>query len=76
ASKQLVFILLFAILFLPWQPEGLSPLQTFLWLVAKVLLTAVALAVIESSTNKMRLFKVPGFMGLAGMLALLALVAQ
>ncbi|TWH48251.1 respiratory chain complex I subunit 1 family protein [Sporomusa sp. KB1] len=76
ASKQLVFILLFTILFLPWQPDGLSPLLTFLWLVAKVLLTAVALAAIESSTNKMRLFKVPGFMGLAGMLALLALVAQ
>jgi len=76
ASKQLVFILLFAILFLPWQPDGLSPLLTFFCLVAKVLLTAVALAAIESSTNKMRLFKVPGFMGLAGMLALLALVAQ
>ena len=76
AIKQLLFILLFTLLFLPWQPGGLSPAMAFFWLVAKVLLIAVALAAIETSTNKMRLFKVPGFMGLAGMLALLALVAQ
>lgn len=76
ASKQLTFILLFTILFFPWQPVGLSPLMAIFLFVAKVVLTAVALAVIETSTNKMRLFKVPGFMGVAGMLALLALVAQ
>lgn len=76
AVKQLVFILLFVILFLPWQPAGLSPLMAALWLGGKVLIAAASLAVIETSTNKMRLFKVPGFMGLAGMLALLALVAQ
>lgn len=76
ASKQLTFILLFTILFFPWQPVGLSPLMALFLFVAKVVLTAVALAVIETSTNKMRLFKVPGFMGVAGMLALLALVAQ
>jgi len=76
ASKQLVFILLFTVLFLPWQSGGLSPVMVLFWLVVKVVLTAVALAVLETSTNKMRLFKVPGFMGLAGMLALLALVAQ
>lgn len=76
ASKQLIFILLFVLLFLPWQPVGLSPIMAVVWLGTKVFITAVALAVIETSTNKMRLFKVPGFMGLAGMLALLALVAQ
>lgn len=76
ACKQLVFILLFVVLFLPWQPGELSPLMAAIWLSAKVVITAVALAAIETSTNKMRLFKVPGFMGLAGMLALLALVAQ
>ncbi|HWR41538.1 respiratory chain complex I subunit 1 family protein [Sporomusa sp.] len=76
AIKQLVFIILFVTLFLPWQPGGLSPVASVLWIAGKVLLTAVALAAIETSTNKMRLFKVPGFMGVAGMLALLALVAQ
>ncbi len=76
ASKQLVFILLFVVLFLPWQPGGLSPIMAWVWLAAKVVISAVILAVIETSTNKMRLFKVPGFLGLAGMLALLALVAQ
>lgn len=76
AIKQLVFISLFVVLFLPWQPGGLSPLMMFLWIAGKVVITAVTLAVIETSTNKMRLFKVPGFMGVAAMLALLALIAQ
>ncbi|MCM0758324.1 NADH-quinone oxidoreductase subunit H [Sporomusa sphaeroides DSM 2875] len=76
AIKQLVFIILFVVLFLPWQPGGLSPVMAFFWTAGKVLLTALILAVIETGTNKMRLFKVPGFMGVGAMLALLALVAQ
>lgn len=76
AIKQLVFILLFIVLFIPWQPGGISPAATLLWTVGKVILAALTLAAIETSTNKMRLFKVPGFIGVAGMLALLALVAQ
>ncbi|WP_425060665.1 Formate hydrogenlyase subunit 4 [Sporomusa carbonis] len=76
AIKQLVFILLFTTLFVPWQPAELSPAVAGLWGAGKILVTALVLAAIETSTNKMRLFKVPGFMGAAGMLALLALVAQ
>lgn len=76
AIKQLVFITLFVVLFLPWQPSGLSPIFAFLWTAGKIVLTALTLAVIETGTNKMRLFKVPGFMGVGAMLALLALVAQ
>ncbi|SMC82527.1 respiratory chain complex I subunit 1 family protein [Sporomusa malonica] len=76
AIKQLVFIILFITLFLPWQPGGVSPATTLLWTAGKVVFAALLLATIETSTNKMRLFKVPGFIGVAGMLALLALVAQ
>lgn len=76
AIKQLVFILLFTVLFFPWQPGGVSPLAVVILTIAKVVITALILAAVETSTNKMRLFKVPGFMSVAGMLALLALVAQ
>ncbi|MDF2568507.1 MAG: formate hydrogenlyase subunit 4, partial [Sporomusa sp.] len=76
AIKQLIFIILFTMLFLPWQPDWVSPAIALLWSAGKVLIVTLVLAAIETSTNKMRLFKVPAFIGLAGMLALLALVAQ
>ncbi|MHC1711266.1 MAG: respiratory chain complex I subunit 1 family protein [Solidesulfovibrio sp.] len=75
--KQLVFILLFVNLFLPWSlpfMDGGSMVGVSLAL--KVLLTALLLACIESSTNKIRLFRVPGLMAAGGVLALLAVVAQ
>ena len=64
--KQLVLIVLFALLFLPW---GSS------LLVLKVLTAAVLLAMAETSTNKLRLFKVPGFLAVSCILSLLSIVA-
>lgn len=68
--KQLVFLVLFSLLFLPLPAWGLAGI--FL----KVFMTATVLALTETMTNKIRLFKVPGFLTAAGVLSLLALVAQ
>lgn len=77
AVKQLVFILLLINLFVPWNVFGQETAWlTALGLVIKVLAAAVLLAAIETSTNKMRLFRVPGLMVAAGCLSLLAIVAQ
>lgn len=72
AIKQLVFMLMMVNLFLPWGSAG--PLG---WAAtaAKVLVVAIALACIETNTNKMRLFRVPNFMLFTGVLALMAIVA-
>ena len=77
ALKQLILILLFVLLFIPWPSFGaVSPFAQGVSIVVKVLLVAVSLAVAETATNKMRLFKVPNFMALSGLLSLLALAAQ
>lgn len=68
ALKQLLYILLFCLLFLPWGSAG--------WLLLKIPLVALSLAATETSTNKMRLFKVPGFLLLSGLVSVLALLAQ
>lgn len=68
--KQLVFMLLFALLFFPATSWGMLGTAGF------VLVTGVLVACIETFTNKMRLFRVPGFLALSGLLSLLALVAQ
>ena len=64
--KNLLIINLFSLLFFPVD----------LPLIIKVLITAVAIAIAESLNNKMRLFKVPVYMAGAGVLLLLAIVAQ
>lgn len=64
--KMLVFLVLFALLYLP-----------LAWpLVLKVLLAAAAVGVVETLNNKMRLFKVRVYLAAAGILLLLAVVAQ
>jgi formate hydrogenlyase subunit 4 len=73
AVKQVVMILLFVMLFLPGSSFGS---ETFAWTLIKVLLVAVGIAVVETSTNKMRLFKVPNFLAVSCLLSLLALVTQ
>jgi len=76
ALKQLAIISLFVTLFIPWSPFGAAPLGGLLWMAVKVILTAATLAIVETSTNKMRLFRVPNFMALSGLLSLLALASQ
>lgn len=74
AIKQLVSILLMVNLFLPWNPVGILP--PVVWMIMKVLVIAVALAGIETSTNKMRLFRLPGLLIATGCLSLLAIIAM
>lgn len=75
--KQIVFILLLINLFIPWHLVGFdSEMFVAVWMFVKVVLAAVLLALIETSTNKIRLFRVPGLMAAAGVFSLLALVAQ
>ncbi|GAB6179887.1 NADH-quinone oxidoreductase subunit H [Desulfotomaculum defluvii] len=74
AIKQLVTILLLVNLFIPWNPADLVP--PVVWMIIKVLVIAVVLAAIETSTNKMRLFRIPGFLMATGCLSLLAIIAM
>lgn len=75
AVKQLLLILWFVLLFWP-NPAASSGWQNVVFLAGKTLTVALAVAWVETSTNKMRLFKVPGFLAVAALLAVLALVAQ
>ena len=80
AVRQLVLLTLVANLFLPWgiaktlEPAALG-LALLAWL-AKLLVFAVAVALTESLTAKMRLFRVPEFLGMAFLLALIALTSD
>jgi len=71
AVKQLIMILLFILLFLPG-----NVFDGAIDIVIKVLLVAMVIAIAETSTNKLRLFKVPDFLAVSCLLSLLALVAQ
>jgi len=73
AIKQLIMILLFILFFLPGNMFGNA---IFMGIVLKVLLVALMIAIAETSTNKLRLFKVPNFLAISCLLSLLALVAQ
>lgn len=64
--KILIFLVLFAMLYLPLD----------LPVLLKVLLGAVAVGVVETLNNKMRLFKVRVYLAAAGLMLLLAVVAQ
>ena len=64
--KNMLFIVLFSLIFFPMD----------LHLVIKVIITAIAIAVMESLNNKMRLFKVRAYLLATGGLLLLAIVAQ
>lgn len=77
AIRQMILLTLVANLFLPWgiavvaTPAALA-LALAAWL-GKLLVFAVVVALTESLTAKMRLFRVPEFLGMAFLLALLAL---
>lgn len=79
--RTLVLLTLLTNLFVPW---GLAPagagwgalgLALLAWM-AKLGVLAVVIAVIESVTARMRLFRVPEFLGMAFLLALLALTTD
>ncbi|MEO5988680.1 MAG: NADH-quinone oxidoreductase subunit H [Candidatus Eisenbacteria bacterium] len=78
--RQLLLLTLLANLFLPWgialEPTPVALLFGFvIWLV-KLGVFAVGVAVLESVTARMRLFRVPEFLGMAFLLSLLALTSD
>lgn len=76
-AKQTLVLMLFTTFFVPWQLPELSVIGLdWVWVIVKLVLAAVLLAIVETSTNKMRLFKLPGFLAVSCLLSLLALVAQ
>ena len=77
ALKLLVWMALLSAIFIPWgiAPAGAGPLVWLLGLVVwlgKITALAVALAVFESAIAKMRVFRIPEFLGVALLLAALA----
>jgi formate hydrogenlyase subunit 4 len=75
--KLLVYVSLIACLFAPWgiSPASAEPSLLLLGVAAyvgKLAVAGVLLAVFETAIAKMRVFRVPGFLGAALMLALLA----
>jgi formate hydrogenlyase subunit 4 len=74
--KLLLYMSLIACVFVPW---GLAPMDSgwdayamgMLAYLAKLLCGGVALAIFETSIAKMRVFRVPAFLGAALMLGLL-----
>ena len=73
--RQLVIMLLFVEIFVPWSWIELIP-STVFWLMLKILLAGLLMAAVETSTAKMRLFRLPSFLAASGLLSLLALVAR
>lgn len=73
--RQLVIMLLFVEIFVPWGWFELIPFTIF-WLALKIALAGFIMAVVETSTAKMRLFRLPSFLAASGLLSLLALVAR
>jgi formate hydrogenlyase subunit 4 len=79
--KMLLYISLIACVFAPW---GLAPAQSGLlaWLIGigtwllKLVVAAFGLALFETSIAKMRVFRVPEFLGVAFMLGLLGVLLQ
>ena len=73
--RQLVMLVLFIELFFPCTWLDLVP-SVLWWLLLKIFLVGLALAVVETVSSKMRLFRLPGFLAASGLLSLLALVAR
>jgi len=79
ALKLLLYISLIACIFVPWglAPEGSGPLALAIGLasyVAKLAVGGFLLVLFETSIAKMRVFRVPDFLGVALMLGLLGML--
>lgn len=78
--RQLVLFTLLASLFLPWgialEPSPLALAQGLAAWLAKMALFVALVALLESATARMRLFRVPEFLGMAFLLSLLALASD
>ena len=71
--KFIIFASLFASLFMPFGLEFSLPVALLIFL-AKLVLIATAVALLEVNTAKLRLFKVPNLLGLAIVFAFFSLI--
>src|SRR5262249_24348998 len=81
ALKLLLYVSLIACIFLPWglAPAGAGPAAYAIGLatyVGKLALGGFALVLFETSIAKMRVFRVPEFLGVALMLGLLGMLLR
>lgn len=80
AMKQLVLMMLLVNVFFPfglsqdWSPAAV--LRSFLWFGAKLLLLAAAVALVETTNAKLRLFRVPELLAVAFVLSAMALISK
>jgi formate hydrogenlyase subunit 4 len=75
--KLLLYVSLIACMFMPWgaaapRAENLALAVGALTYISKLMACGLLLAVFETSIAKMRVFRIPEFLGVALMLALLA----
>jgi formate hydrogenlyase subunit 4 len=78
-TKQIVVIALVQALFLPWMASSPAPVALALALgafTARTLVLSVFLALVESSYAKLRLFRLPQFLGLGFLCAFLAVALR
>ncbi len=78
--KQLLIFSLLANIFFPWGiatevPGALTMVLAILVFVLKIMIIGIAMAVVETSTAKWRLFRLPELMSISLMLSFLAIVA-
>jgi formate hydrogenlyase subunit 4 len=78
ALKLMVYLAIGIALFLPWGIAqagdwGMMP-AAILWFAAKLALLGAGLALLETVSAKMRIFRVPEFLGMAFMLAVLGML--
>lgn len=71
--KFIIFASLFVSLFLPFGPELPMPIA-FVLFIAKLFGVALAVALLEVNTAKLRLFKVPDLLGISIVFAFLSLI--
>ncbi len=71
--KFAIFASLFATLFLPFGMEYALPIALLIFTI-KLFIVALAVAIIEVNTAKLRLFKVPNLLGIAIVFAFLSLI--
>lgn len=75
--KQLIYIVLFVQIFAPWQIwHDLNLMAYWVILLVKILFVTVMIATAETMTNKMRVFRVPGYVGVAIAIAIFAIFIQ
>lgn len=78
-TKLVIFLAILSNVFFPWGiATGAEPLAVVvgaLLFLAKIMLLALVIAMIESSISKMRLFRLPNLLTGAFMLALLAVIS-